>query len=131
MLPQSVFNTDSVPMFYMFVQSDGRQPTSSARMMEDVQESQQSANDDNTHIPRPPLYTHWNLDSGMLEVRRGHRVPTLDGTYVTRTWTESPSDTNMVKYEGTVMVTSVDRRWSITHGLDSLNLNTLQSLVLP
>ena len=87
----------------MFVQSDGQQPTSPAKMNEeDAEESQQSATDDNPELPRPPLYTKWNPDSGMLEVKRGYRVPTPDGTYVTRNWTEVPPARHIFKYEGTI-----------------------------
>ena len=89
--------------------------------MEDNQKSQQSATDDNTHIPRPPLYTQWNPDSGMLEVRRGYRDPIPDGTYFTRTWTEAPPDTHTVKYEGTRY--GYQRRQTMVHNpkTDSLN----------
>ena len=100
-LPQPIDNTESAPMFFMFVQPDGQQPTSSVRIkQEDITEGQQSATDNEPQVPRPPLYTKWNPDSGMLKVRRGYRTPTPDGTYVTRTWTEAPPARHVVNYEG-------------------------------
>ena len=102
-LPKPVLNGESVPVFYMFVQSDGHQPTSSARMMEDIPESQKSATDSNTRISRPPLYTCWNLDSGSLEVVRGYRDTSKpEGKYYPRTWTEAPPTQHTVTFwEGT------------------------------
>ena len=57
---------------------------------EAVEESQQSENDNNPEVSRPPLYTQWNPDTGMTEVRRGYRTPIPEGTYITRNWTEAP-----------------------------------------
>ena len=37
-LPQSMVDTESVSVFYMFVQADGQQPTSSSRMKEEAVE---------------------------------------------------------------------------------------------
>ena len=94
-------DTESVPVFYMFVQADGQQPTSSTRMNEEAaEESQQTATDNNPEVSRPPLYTQWNPDTGMTEVRRGYRTPIPDGTYTTRTWTEAPPEPHMIRYEG-------------------------------
>ena len=89
-------------MFYMFVQADRQQPTSSSRMKEEAaEESQQSATDDNDpEVLRPPLYTQWNPDTGMTEVRRGYRPPIPEGRYVTRTWTEAPPEPHVIRYEG-------------------------------
>ena len=59
-------DTESVPVFYMFVQADGQQPASSSRMKEEAaKESQQSATDNDPEVSRPPLYTQWNPDTGM------------------------------------------------------------------
>ena len=86
----------------MFVQSDGQQPTSSAWVLEDIQESQQSATDTNLNNTRPPLYMRWNPDFGSLEVVRGFRdTSTPEGKYYTRTWTEAPPEQHRVTYEGT------------------------------
>ena len=58
MLPQPVSDTESVPVFYIFVQADEQQPTSSTRMKEeDAEESQQSATDEYPEVPRPTLFT--------------------------------------------------------------------------
>ena len=71
-------------------------------MMEDIQESQSSATDNNTHIPRSPFETRWNPDSGSLEVVCGYRdTSTSEGNYVPRTWTEAPPEQHTVTYEGT------------------------------
>ena len=95
-------DTESVSVFYMFVQADEQQPTSSSRMKEEaVEESQQSATDDNnSKVSRPPLYTQWNPDTGMTEVRRGYRSPIPEGKYITRTWTQAPPDPHTIRYEG-------------------------------
>ena len=95
-------DTENVPMFYMFVQADGQQPTSSSRMKEEAaEESQQLATDDNNpEVERPPLYTQWNPDTGTTEVRRGYRTPIPEGTYHTRTWTEAPPEPHIIRYEG-------------------------------
>ena len=67
-----------------------------------IQESQQSATDDNTHTPQPPLYTRWDPDSGTLEVVRGYRdTSTSEGKYIPRIWTEAPPEPHIVTYEGT------------------------------
>ena len=100
-LPQHTVDTESVPVFSMFVQDDGQQPTSSSRMKEDAaEESQQSATDDNPEVSRPPLYTQWNPDTGMTEVRRGYRSLIPEGKYIARTWTQAPPDPHIVRYEG-------------------------------
>ena len=94
-------DTESTPVFYMFVQADGQQPTSSSRMKEEAaEESQQSATDDYPEVPRPPLYTQWNPDTGMTEVRRGHRSPIPEGKYIARTWTHAPPEPHIIRYEG-------------------------------
>ena len=55
-----------------------------------------------THIPRPPLYTRRNPDSGSLEVVRGYRdTSTPEGKYTPRTWTKAPPEQHTVTYEGT------------------------------
>ena len=96
-------DTESVPLFYMFVQADGQQLTSSSRMKEEAaEESRQSATDDNPGVLRPPLYTQWNPDTGMTEVRRGYRTPVPEGTYITRTWTEAPPEPHIIRYEGII-----------------------------
>ena len=101
-LPQPMVDTGNLPVFYMFVQADGQQPTSSSRMKEEAaEESQRSATDDNPKVSRPPLYTQWNPDTGMTEVRRGYRSPIPEGKYITRTWTHAPPEPHIIKYEGT------------------------------
>ena len=68
--------------------------------MENIKESQQSETDTNTHISRSPLYTHWNPNSGSLEVVRGYRnTRTPEGKYYPRTWTEAPPEQHTVTYE--------------------------------
>ena len=68
---------------------------------ENAEESHQSATDDNSKVSRPPLYTQWNPDTGMTEVRRGYRSPIPEGKYITRTWTHAPPETHTIRYEGT------------------------------
>ena len=100
-LPQSMVDTESTPVFYMFVQADGQQPTSSFRVKEEAaEESHQLATDDNSKVSRPPLYTQWNPDTGMTEVRRGYRSPIPEGEYISRTWTHAPPEPHIIRYEG-------------------------------
>ncbi|HKQ21504.1 MAG TPA: hypothetical protein VJS91_05655 [Nitrososphaeraceae archaeon] len=100
-LPQQTVDSESVPVFYMFVQADGQQPTSSSRMTEEAaEESHQLATDDNSKVSRPPLYTQWNPDTGTTEVRRGYWSPIPEGKYITRTWTHAPPKSHTIRYEG-------------------------------
>ena len=112
-------------------------------MMEETQQSQQSATDTNTNTSRPLLYTRWNLNSGSLEVGRCFRdTSTPEGKYYSSTLT-TPStlegesgqklhlNNTQSRTKELVMGIDVFRRWPITRGRDCLNSNTLPFKVLP
>ena len=67
---------------------------------EAAETSQRSATDDYPEVSRPPLYTQWNPDTGMTEVRRGYRSPIPEGKYIARTWTHAPPEPHVIRYEG-------------------------------